>query len=91
MATYIVTYDLHQRGQNYDCINAKLKGYGTYWHIQGSVWIIKTAQTAVQVRDSLRNCLDGNDKLVVARLSSEAAWYGYNQDIDNWLKGQLAA
>lgn len=91
MATYIVTYDLHQQGQNYDCIHKKLKDYGTHWHVQGSVWIIKTTQSAVEVRDHLAPCLDSNDKLIVAKLSGEAAWRGYGDKISEWLKSCLNA
>jgi hypothetical protein len=45
----------------------------------------------VQVRDSLKACLDSNDKLLVAKLSGEAAWSGHSDDITKWLKGRLAA
>lgn len=90
MAVYIVTYDLHKQGQNYECIIQKLNAYGTHWHMQQSVWIIETTQSAAQVRDNLITCLDANDKLFVAKLSGEAAWYGYTSDINQWLKQRLA-
>lgn len=89
MSVYIVTYDLIKQGQNYACITQKLKSYPTHWHAQGSVWIIETNQTAVQVRDHLSPCLDSNDKLFVAKLTGEAAWTGYAQNISDWLKGVL--
>lgn len=89
MSAYIVTYDLHKQGQNYDCIIAKLKAYPTHWHMQRSVWIISTNQSAAQVRDSLQSCLDSNDKLFVGKLSGEAAWYGYPDNVSTWLKGTL--
>lgn len=89
MAAYIVTYDLMKQGQNYTCIAEKLKAYPTHWHAQGSVWIIETAQTAAQIRDSLSGCLDQNDKLIVARLEGEAAWRGYSDQINRWLKDRL--
>lgn len=89
MASHIVAYDLHKQGQNYDCIIKKLEAYGTYWHIQGSVWIIKSDQTCAQIRDHLKTCLDDNDKLFVGRLTGEAAWVGYPQNITTWLKDHL--
>lgn len=91
MATYVVTYDLHQTGQNYTCLIGKLKSYSTHWHAQGSVWLIQTTDSAVQVRDKLAACLDSNDKLIVARLQGEAAWIGYGADINRWLKATLEA
>ena len=90
MSTYVVTYDLHQVGQNYDCLHKKLKAYPKHWHAQQSVWIIETSQSAVQVRDHLSTCLDANDKLIVAKLSGEAAWSGYSANVTKWLKARLA-
>lgn len=89
MSVFIVTYDLHKQGQNYSCITNKLASYPTHWHLQGSVWIIETSQSAAQVRDALLPCLDANDKLLVARLSGQAAWYGYSDHNSRWLKGLL--
>lgn len=89
MASYIVSYDLHKHGQNYDCLYEKLNAYPTRWHMQGSVWIISTGKTATQIRDELLSCLDSNDKLFVGKLSGEAAWSGYTEGVSNWLKGNL--
>ena len=89
MSTYVVTYDLIKQGQNYTCLTEKLKDYPTHWHAQGSVWIIETAKTAAEIRDHLKPCLDANDKLIVARLQGEAAWYGYTDSITKWLKDRL--
>jgi len=89
MAAYIVTYDLHQTGQNYDCIKKKLESFPKCWHMQGSVWVVETNQTALHVRDSLNSCLDDNDNLLVARLSGEAAWQGFKDAGSKWLKKLL--
>ncbi len=86
MATFIVTYDLLKAGQNYDAIITKIKSYGTWCHIQESVWAIQTNQSAAVIRDNLRTTIDGNDKLYVARLEGEAAWAGYSAEISNWFK-----
>lgn len=89
MPAYIIAYDLHEAGQNYTCIIDRLKKYGTYCHLQQSVWIINTNQSAVQVRDNLMKCLDRNDKLFVGLLGGEAAWTGYPDNISNWLRQHL--
>ena len=89
MAAFIVTYDLHRAGQNYQCLTDKLESYPTHWHVQQSVWIIATNQSAADIRDSLNGCLDNNDKLIVARLSGEAAWVGYSPKVSDWLKRHL--
>lgn len=86
MNKYIVAYDLSVPGQKYECLRKKLEGYGTYWHLQQSVWIIRTSSSAPEVRDALLSCLDQNDKLLVAGLNGEAAWYGYSDQNSRWLK-----
>ena len=89
MKSYIVTYDLMKSGQNYECLTKKLKAYGTYCHLQQSVWLLRTDQSASQVRDNLATCLDSNDKLFVAKLSGEAAWIGYPETYSNWIKEKV--
>jgi hypothetical protein len=89
MASYIVTYDLIEQGQNYACLTTKLKAYGTWCHLQGSVWIVVTTQTSTQIRENLRPCLDSNDKLFVAKLSGEAAWIGHDKTTSDWLHRYL--
>ncbi len=88
MAALLVAYDLKKVGQNYDCITKKLKAYASHWHMQGSVWVIQTEETAVQVRDKLRLCLDSNDNLFVARLT-ETAWEGFDAAATKWLKSVI--
>lgn len=85
----IVSYDLRQQGQNYKCIIEKLESYPVHWHMQGSVWILVTDDKASQVRDSLKSCLDSNDKLFVGRLSGEAAWHGHTNEANKWIKSIL--
>lgn len=89
MTTYVVCYDLHKEGQNYECVIKKLKAYGTYCRIQRSVWIVCTSQSAKQVRDDIGACLDDNDKLFVGALSGEGAWKGYPQTTTDWLQKNL--
>jgi hypothetical protein len=91
MPSYVVSYDLHQHGQNYQCLIEKLRSYPTHWHMQQSVWIIVSNNSAEQIRDHLIPCLDANDKLFVGRLAGEAAWYGYTDQISQWLQKFLRA
>ena len=89
MAAYIVTYDLQEAGQNYTCITNKLKSFATHWHMQGSVWIIETSNSATEVRDYLAGCLDQNDSLFVGRLQGQSAWKGFTDMATKWLKSLL--
>lgn len=90
MAAYIVTYDLHEQGQNYNCIIKKLEAYPANWHMQRSVWVIATHDDAGTIYDDLRPCLDDNDRLFVARITDDAAWStGYGEKVKAWLTKHL--
>jgi len=86
MKSYIITYDLNKSGQNYEELIGKIKQYGTWCHLQGSVWVIKTSQTSTQIRDTLSSAADNNDTIFVAALTGEAAWLGLTDDQSNWFK-----
>lgn len=90
MATFIIAYDLHKQGQNYACLIKKLEAYGTYFHMQQSVWIIETEHSAVQIRDNLQTCLDANDKIFVGKLTG-GAWAGFTPEQSRWLMNRSYA
>lgn len=90
MKTYMIGYDLYRTGQDYTNLIEKIKSTFTYWwHHLDSTWIVKTDLTAVQIRDILKPLIDANDELLVARLTGEAAWTGFNERGSNWLKNNL--
>lgn len=88
MATYIISYDLKKPGQNYGQLYDAIKSYGTWAHMNESLWAVVTANTAVQVRDHLTRYIDTNDRLFVIKSGVEAAWR--NSICKNeWLKEHL--
>lgn len=89
MNTYIITYDLSDPGQDYNALIETIKGYGTRAKIQQSVWLIVTSDSATEIRDYLKQYLDENDKLFVAKVSAPAAWFGCEQSITDWLMKYL--
>mgnify|MGYP003607598832 CR=1 FL=1 len=91
MTAYIIGYDLKKQHQNYtDLIDAIKKISPTHWHILDSTWIVSTSLNASQIRDRLSPFVDSNDKLLVAKLSGEAAWKGFDDAGSKWLKDVLS-
>lgn len=91
MALYTISYDLSNPGRDYESISNAIKNYGFWWHQTGSVWIISAANTnTTQIRDYLKQFIDQNDKIFVARLSGEWAAYGFTQEEYDWIKSQNA-
>jgi hypothetical protein len=89
MNTFIISYDLHQPGQNYEELLKKIKSYSGWARLGGSAYIIQTENNHVQVRDNLKEVLDKNDKLFVGTVKAPAAWYGLGTDVSNWLMDKL--
>jgi CRISPR/Cas system-associated endoribonuclease Cas2 len=89
MTVHVIAYDLQTPGQNYDDLKKKIKSYGTWCHIQESVWMIESSKTCVEIRDDLETVLDNNDKIFVGKMAGEAAWRGLGDAISKWLKDNL--
>lgn len=92
MAAYIVSYDLNKPRANDDYKNLieQLKTYAKWWHYLDSTWVIQSTQTSAQIRDTLRAYVDSGDELLVARLTGEAAWVGFDDNASKTLKDILS-
>lgn len=89
MDSFLIGYDLNKAGQDYDTLIEKIKDLGTWWHCLDSTWIIKSNYTVVDIRNYLRQFIDGNDEILVVKLTGDAAWYGFSAEGSNWLKKNL--
>jgi hypothetical protein len=85
----MIGYDLNSPGQDYSKLFDAIKQLGLWWHCLDSTWIVKTDKTCVEIRDTLKQHIDKNDELLVATLSGEAAWIGFNDECSSWLKNNL--
>jgi hypothetical protein len=74
MATlYLITYDLDSPGQNYQPLWDALKRFGAKRALE-SVWVMRSAYSATQLRDALKSYIDDNDRLLVSSMNDWAAW-----------------
>jgi hypothetical protein len=90
MNTYMIGYDLNKPEQNYTNLITTIKeSFDNWWHYLDSTWIITTTLNTVQIRDLLQPHVDGDDELLVVKLSGEGAWAGFNQKASEWLKTNL--
>lgn len=91
MTTMLIGYDLVRKdGMDYTKLEDAIKALGNWWHCLDSTWLVTTTLTEVQVRDYLQTHIGQSDRLLVltpARPSG--AWYGFNDNCSNWIKGNL--
>lgn len=86
---YVIGYDLHDPGQNYDDLIEAIKGYGTWWGHLDSTYIVKTSDSVTDIRNNLKEYLDSNDKILVAKLSGAWAEAGINESGTDWLYNNM--
>ncbi len=86
----MIGYDLNKSGKDYSgLINQIKKISGIWWHHLDSTWIIKSTKSTIEIRDLLSPYIDEDDELLVAGLTSVAAWKGFNSKGSHWLKDNL--
>lgn len=87
--TYIISYDLHQPGQNYEELLKRIKSYSSWARLGGSSYVILTEKGHIEIRDHLQQGLDKNDQIFVGKISAPAAWFGLGTEVSNWLIDKL--
>jgi len=91
MALFAVSYDLHNQ-RNYAPVHAALTEHGGAKLLE-SLWLIELSNTASQVRDWLKEQVDGDDSVAVVELKSGSGWAGLrSRDAGvKWLREHLKA
>jgi len=90
MNSYMIGYDLNKPEQNYTNLITTIKeSFDNWWHYLDSTWIVNTTLNTLEIRDLLQPHVDGDDELLVVKLSGEGAWAGFDQKASEWLKTNL--
>lgn len=90
MNTLLVSYDLNKPKQDYETLLKHLRSYGTYWHHLDSFWLVKSTETATQLRDTLKALIDTNDELLVMNVTGDGwASTGFTEKGTKWLKDHV--
>jgi hypothetical protein len=88
MAAYMIGYDLIKRKDYPELIDA-IKRLGKWWHCLDSTWIVVHPGPSTSIRNALKPHIDGDDRLLVAKLSGEAAWAHFDKECADWLVNNL--
>lgn len=82
---YLITYDLHGPNRDYDNLHGAIRSYGNYWHYLESNWFITTNSSAAQIRTHLQQFIDGNDEILIVKISNDWAAVNLDEDGVAWL------
>lgn len=88
MKIYLVTYDLHVRGQKYTELLDKIKESGMWAMLSESSYAIGTEKAPQQLYDYLKTSLDSNDQLYIITLTKPYTGFG-TEEVNNWLEKHL--
>ncbi|QFT76343.1 CRISPR-associated endoribonuclease Cas2 [Erythrobacter sp. THAF29] len=82
MSIVLVTYDLKQPGRDYAPVHRYLRAYT---HCKGleSVWLLDTQRSTSDIRDDLKQLVDSNDVVFVAKIQRD--WAASNYSCGSWL------
>lgn len=74
MKKYVISYDLDSPGQDYARIWKELNRLGAK-RVLYSQWVMKSNNSAGQLRDYFKDFIDTNDRLLVVSLEDDwASW-----------------
>lgn len=86
MNTILISYDLQAPSKDYAQLWDHLRSYENWAKPLESVWLIRTAYNAEQVRNSALNHVDQNDKIFVVDVTNRSsAWKNIAADVIGWI------
>ena len=88
MKIYLVTYDLHVRGQNYTDLLVKIKESAMWARLSESSYAVGTEKTPQQLFDHLKTSLDSNDHLYIITIAKPYIGVG-TEEVNKWLENNL--
>ncbi|UFN48910.1 hypothetical protein LPC08_23420 [Roseomonas sp. OT10] len=94
MATYIISYDLMKEGDAYRTALKKLTDriestFSVRWKPLFSYWVVQSDKSAKEIRDNLQQVIDSNDRLIVVKSARDAAWCGFSDAGNKWLRDNI--
>ncbi|HEX3968094.1 MAG TPA: hypothetical protein VHW70_09025 [Edaphobacter sp.] len=89
---FMIAYDLvspNDTSADYQRVIGGIKKlYGTYCHLEKSVFLVETNSTSVAIRDAINNLIYNHDAVFVTQLHGSWATHALSAEKVNWLRGR---
>lgn len=88
MALFLVSYDFHAAAD--EPVRRRLDGWGAVRLLE-SLWLVTLNNSAVEIRNALKDAGDEHDSIAVVELKAGSDWAGrrINPDGTSWLRRNL--
>lgn len=86
---FVIAYDLRSPNdtpEDYERVIARIKADFAWCHLQKSVWLVESALSASEIRESIKPTFHSADELFVARLQGNWATWALGDRRNNWLR-----
>jgi len=93
MSTLLIAYDLDrpETAPEYSGLLESIRALGPWAKVlSAGLWLVKSDQTPVQVRDTLSTQLPSAARLIVLDVTQRAgAWRSLPNDVSEWIREQI--
>lgn len=87
--TFLVSYDLNDAEPDvYEKLSDFFESFGTWAHINESLWAIKTEKNAVEIRDAISKLIPSKSRIFIVKSGIASAWSNVICS-NKWLKDNL--
>lgn len=87
MNTFLISFTLNNDNDDYARITELIRNASMWARVLRNTWIIKSMDTASEIRSRLSNAIEGEGQIIVIKVTN-AGWASYdiNQDVTDWMK-----
>ena len=90
MRTLLISYDVDRSQQRHRRLIDALRREPHCWHYLDAIWLVRTPETAGEVRDRLGRFVEGGDELLVVDVTgADVAHRGFSTKASQWLEDHI--
>lgn len=89
MKVFLITYDLHSPGKDYNNLHEGIRSLGNWWHYLDSTWLIANPlENANSIARKLKTHMDQNDYILVVEITRQPREGWLPQEAWDWINNQ---
>lgn len=86
MILYIVSFNIQRNRSSKEKLLALIKEEGNWACLNSNTYLVRSIKSPQMLRDYYITVLSNNDSIFVSKIDRPIAWYGYSEEISNWIR-----